>query len=143
MNGYKHILLATDFSELSKVAVRRGEGEARAHRARLSLLHVVEHFPVVVPEHWVPPEDIDPATYYRTQATYELDRIAHELGCTDAAREVVVTASSAGHAIAEFAARYEVDLIVVGIHGSWAVGMLGSTAVAVARQAQCDVLLVR
>lgn len=143
MNAYRHVLAVTDFSELSRSAARRALLEARAHGARLTLLHVVEHFPVNVPDHWVAPEDIDPATYYRGRAGQELARLAADLGCPEAAQEVVVTDSSAGHAIAEFVRQRQTDLVVAGIHGSWAIGMLGSTAVAVARQAPCDVLLVR
>lgn len=143
MNGYRHVLLATDFSELSRVAVRRGLGEARAHGARATLVHVVEHFPDVVPHYWVAPENIDPATYYREQAGEELAKFARELGCEELARQVIVTASSAGYALTDFAKEQQTDLIVAGIHGAWAIGTLGSTAIAVARQAPCDVLLVR
>lgn len=143
MNNYSHVLLATDFSELSRVAVRRGLLEARAHAARATLVHVIEHFPDVVPHYWIAPEDIDPTTYYRGQGAQELARFAAEVGCEGAAQEVIVTASSAGHALAEFAKQRQADLIVAGIHGAWAIGMLGSTAMAVAREAPCDVLLVR
>jgi universal stress protein A len=143
MNSYRHVLVAIDFSKLSRVATQRARLEARAHVARLSLVHVIEHFPVVVPHHWIAPENIDPATYYRGQAAEELARLAGELDCEDATREVVVSAGSAGHALTDFARERQADLIVAGIHGSWAIGMLGSTAVAIARQAPCDVLLVR
>ena len=74
MNNYSHVLLATDFSELSRVAVRRGLLEARAHAARATLVHVIEHFPDVVPHYWIAPEDIDPTTYYRGQGAQELAR---------------------------------------------------------------------
>ena len=143
MNGYRHIVLATDFSGHSRVALRRGLLEVRAHGARATLVHVIEHFPDVVPGYWVGPEDVDPATYYRQQGAEELARFAGELGCEDAAREVIVTPTSAGRALTDFAREQRADLIVAGIHGAWAIGMLGSTAIAIARQAPCDVLLVR
>lgn len=142
-DGYRHVLLATDFSELSRAAVRRGLLEARAHGARATLLHVIEHFPDVVPRYWIAPEDIDPTTYYRSEALQQLGAFADELGCEGVAQEVIVTAGSAGHALTDFARERQADLIVAGIHGAWAIGTLGSTAIAVARESPCDVLLVR
>lgn len=143
MNNYSHVLITTDFSEPSRRAARKGLAEAQAHGAGLSLLHVIEHFPSDMPAAWVAPEDVDPAVYYQARAAEELARLAEELGCRDAAQEVIVTASSAGHAIADFAKQEQVDLIVAGIQGGWVIGMLGSTAMAIVRQAPCDVLLVR
>jgi universal stress protein A len=143
MHNYRHVVLATDFSELGRAAVRRGLLEARAHAARATLVHVIEHFPDVVPHYWIAPEDIDPTTYYRGQGAEQLARFATELECEGVAQEVIVTAGSAGHAIAEFGKQQQADLIVAGIHGAWAIGMLGSTAMALAREAPCDVLLVR
>jgi universal stress protein A len=143
MNSYRHVLVAADFSELGRVAARRGQLEARLHGARLAFVHVIEHFPVVVPEHWVAPENIDPERYYREQAARELATLAGELGCDDVPQEVIVTAGSAGRAVIELAVRQKADLLVAGTHGSWAIGMLCSTAAAIVRQAHCDVLIVR
>ena len=143
MSAYRHILVAADFSELGRAAARRGLLEAKMHGARLAFVHVIEHFPVVVPEHWVAPENIDPETFYREQAARELGTLADELGCADAAQEVVVTVASAGRAVVEVAARQKADLVVAGTHGAWAIGMLGSTAAAIVRSAHCDVLIVR
>lgn len=143
MNAYRHILVAADFSELGRAAARRGLLEAKTHGARLAFVHVIEHFPVVVPEHWVAPENIDPESYYREQAARALAELVGELGCADAPQEVVVTAASAGRAVVECAARQKADLVVAGTHGAWAIGTLGSTAAAIVRQAHCDVLVVR
>jgi universal stress protein A len=143
VNAYRHILVAADFSELGRAAARRGLFEAKSHGARLGFVHVIEHFPVVVPEHWVAPEDIDPETYYREQAARELAKLADELGCGDAPREVIVTAGSAGRAVVEVAERQRADLVVAGTHGGWAMGLLGSTAATIVRNAHCDVLIVR
>lgn len=108
MNDYRHILFATDFSEPSRVAARRAKLEARAHTAHLSLLHVIEHFPVGLPTDWIAPENEDPATYYRTRAATELAQLAEGLECQDAVQKVIVAASSAGHAIVDYARRQQV-----------------------------------
>lgn len=143
MNDYRYILAVTDFSAPSRTAARRAGREAQVHSARLRLLHVIEHFPVGMPTRWVAPEDIDPAAYYRKQAAAELAELAGELGCPEASQSVVVTASSAGHAIADYAREREVDLVVAGVRGGWASEVLGSTAMAIMHHAPCDVLLVR
>lgn len=143
MNAYRHILVAADFSELGHAAARRGLLEATTHRSRLAFVHVIEHFPVVVPEHWVAPENIDPESYYRAQAVRALAKLCDELGCEDALQEVIVTAGSAGRAVVELAAQQKADLVVAGTHGGWAISMLGSTATAIVRSAHCDVLIVR
>ena len=143
MNAYRQILVAADFSDLGGAAAHRGLLEARTHGARLAFVHVIEHFPVVVPEHWVAPENIDPESYYRERAARELAKLAGELGCADAPQEIIVTQGSAGRAVVECAARQKADLVVAGTHGAWAIGMLGSTAAAIVRQAHCDVLIVR
>ncbi len=143
MTNYHHVLLTTDFSDASRDAARKGLQEARLHGARVSLVHVIEHFPADMPTQWVAPEDVDPATYYRGRAAKALAQLAADLGCHEAAQEVIVSAGSAGHAIDAYARENDVDLIVAGIQGGWVVGMLGSTAMAIVRQAPCDALLVR
>lgn len=143
MDNYANVLFVTDFSRQSMAAGRRALRQAAKPGVRFSLLHVIEHFPEDTPPGWVPPEDIDPATYYRGRATEALADLAHELGCEDAGRDVIVTPGSAGHAIVEHAKQQGIDLIVAGAHGGWVAGMLGSTAMALAHHAPCDILLVR
>ena len=140
---YQHILVATDFSEHARLAAERGAREAAHYGAQLTLLHVIEHFPIGMPTEWVAPEDQDPATYYRAKSARELQALADALDQGSARQEVIVTESSATHAMIDFAAREHVDLIVAGLRGRWVVGMLGSTALAIVHQAPCDVLLVR
>lgn len=143
MHNYQHVLLVTDFSEHARRAADRAAREAKLNGARLTLLHVIEHFPVGMPTHWVAPEDQDPETYYRSTSMKELGALAEGLDIREAAQDVIVTESSATHAIIEFAGREGVDLIVAGLRGRWVVGMLGSTAMAIVHQTPCDVLLVR
>jgi nucleotide-binding universal stress UspA family protein len=57
----------------------------------------------------------------------------------------VITAAATASAIVDYAARAEVDLIVVGTHGRGAVAhfLMGSVAERVVRAARCPVLTVR
>ena len=45
MSVYKQILVATDFSDINRLAVKRASMLARQDNCVLILLHVIEHFP--------------------------------------------------------------------------------------------------
>lgn len=143
MKAYRHILLATDFSEYAEMAALRATDLARHHQARLTLLHVVEYFPEDIPIEWIPPEDTDPAGFLTNRARGLLAQLAKRLQREDAAQEVVRTTRSAKHEIVHFAEQREVDLIVVGTHGRRGIAALwGSTANGVLHRTSCDVLAV-
>ena len=46
MSVYKRILVATDFSDINQLAVKRAAHLAKQDNCELILLHVIEHFPV-------------------------------------------------------------------------------------------------
>jgi len=142
MKPYEHILVATDFSALAEVALRRALGLAGS--ARLTILHVVEHFPEDIPAEQISPEDVDPTQFIRNQAQQRLNATAETVHAEMAVLKVVMSTGSARAAIAEEAGREKVDLIVVGANGGGTMsGLLGSTATGVSQSAACDVLVVR
>lgn len=107
------------------------------------LLHVIEHFPADMPSEWIAPENRDPATYYREQARTALANLAKNIGHEDAAQQVVMSSSSARYEILRFAQSEEIDLIVIGWHGTGALPAFGSTVMGVISEAPCDVVVVR
>lgn len=143
MQGYRRILIATDFSDISVAAAQRGAELAHRYEAGLMLLHVIEHFPEDMPSEWIAPENRDPATYYREQARAALADLARSIGHAEAAQEVVMSSSSARYEILRFAETADVDLIVIGWHGGGALPAFGSTAMGVISDAPCDVVVVR
>jgi universal stress protein A len=144
MRDYRHVMVATDFSEVSQAAAVRGAHLARACGAQLTLVHVVEYFPEDMPLRLIPPEDEDPQAFLERYARGQLDALAGALGRPDAERVVVFTTHPARHDLPGMAVERKVDLIVIGTHGRRGPGgMLGSTALAVASHAPCDVLVVR
>jgi nucleotide-binding universal stress UspA family protein len=143
MKGYQKILIGTDFSDASVTAARRGVELARHYDASLILLHVIEHFPEDMPSEWVAPEDRDPATFYRERAHNALAELAEKIGQKNAGQKVIASTSSARHEILRFAKSERIDLIVVGWHGAGALPVFGSTAMGVASDAPCDVMVVR
>ncbi|HKK05484.1 MAG TPA: universal stress protein [Gammaproteobacteria bacterium] len=142
MAGYRSIVVGVDFSKNSRVAAIRAAALAGRDGATLTLLNVVEHFPEDIPVNPIPPENIDPATFYMERAKAELAELARELGTQAAEQEVLISSKSANHEILEWAGQHPVDLLVVGAHDRDAKAPLGSTAMAISNHAPCDVLIV-
>lgn len=140
---YQHILLATDFSDVARKAADRSVELARAYQAKLTLLHVVEHFPENLPVTMGASEEQDPKTYLMTLSRDRLSDLAAELGVPDTAQIVRVSQRSARHEIQQFSEENNVDLIVLGSQHHGLLGSLGSTASGLLSAVRCDLLVVR
>lgn len=145
MVALKNILVATDFSEPSGVALAYGRDLARAYNAQLHVLHVVE----------------DVMMRYSPEIGYAMPQMQKDLEAA-AARDLnklitdddrrtlkvepmVMTGVNIADAIARHAKDNAIDLIVTGTHGRGAVKhfLMGSVAERVVRIAPCPVLTVR
>lgn len=141
----RNILVATDFSEPSGVALAYGRDLARTYHARLHVLHVVE----------------DVMLRYAPEAGFligpdvqqDLDaRASHDLNAliTDDDRRtldavpVIERGMNAADTIVRYAKEHSIDLIVTGTHGRGAVRhfLMGSVAERVVRTAPCPALTV-
>ncbi|HHJ16625.1 MAG TPA: universal stress protein [Gammaproteobacteria bacterium] len=144
MEGYRHILCATDFSGYSEQAAERALELAQYYAARLTLLHVVEYFPIDRSNESITPEDVDPAVYREHRARASLNELVKRMDNEEAAQEVRFSPHSAKREIVQYAKQNNIDLIVVATHGQHGLtALLGSTAEGVAHTASCDVLVVR
>jgi nucleotide-binding universal stress UspA family protein len=143
MKDYRRILVGTDFSDDSMTAARRGAELAKRYGADLILFHVVEHFPVDMPNDPIAPENIDPATYYRERALANLADMARKIALKDVQCEVVMSSGSAKSEIVRYAGAAHIDLIVVGARGGGTLQMFGSTAMGVVLDAPCDTLVAQ
>lgn len=142
----KNILVATDFSEPSTVALDYGRDLARSYQAALHLLHVVEDMTMTY--------SIDGGGYPHRDLLRDLEAVARrdlEAIITPDDREtlkivpVVETHLSAANGIVEYARAHAIDMVIVGTHGRGAVKhfLVGSVAERVVRTAPCPVLAVR
>jgi len=144
MSVYKRILVATDFSDINRVAVERATVLAKQDNCELILLHVIEHFPIdggplsSVFKYSTGPDDAL-AQHVRAR----MDELKQTLDYPDIQTDFRITAKSARHEILRYANAHDVDLIVVAPHGQGIIGTLGSTASGVLNHAACDVLAVR
>ena len=143
----KNILVATDFSECSESALKYGRAMAQRFGARLHVLHTVEI---------MPPDLVGMGGYVSAvpQLQADLDKAAREqleLAVTAedrrnlSATTVLSTGETPAQAIADYAAKSHIDLIVIGTHGRRGLShiVMGSVAEKVVRIAPCPVLTVR
>jgi len=146
MIALEKVLIPTDFSEPSGVALVYGLEIARAFRATPILLHVVEdRFTRVVGDGVVVntpelQEELETSVRRRLEmpiSNEDRDRLNPQA--------VVIASSTPAYAIARYAKDAEVDLIVMGTHGRRAMAhlLIGSVAELVVRIAPCPVLTVR
>ena len=143
MKRYSNILCATDCSPNCRIAAERAAEVARLYDAPLTLLHVVEHFPVDRSNEEIAPEDVDPVHYHEERAHAALSELAGWLRYPGIRQEVRFSMESAGDEIERFVRDKNVDLVVIASHGRHgARSILGSTAYKIAHRAPCDVLTV-
>jgi nucleotide-binding universal stress UspA family protein len=147
MLAIKNILVATDFSACSEIALTYGRALAHQFGARLHVLHAVE--PTLsdgtnaigsvglIPELQTALDDAE-------RARLE-DLISADDRRTLQATTILRTLDTPAHAIVEYAQSDKIDLIVIGTHGrhGLAHAVMGSVAERVVRTASCPVLTVR
>ena len=141
--GYKHILVAVDFSRSCLKAARRAKELAQQYEATLDLVHAVEYLPQVDSSFGgISPFDIDLTQQLVETARKRVAEMAKKLAIEEARQWVEVGSPRAE--ILRVAEEMKADLIVVGSHGRHGIALLlGSTASSVIHHAQCDVLAVR
>jgi len=145
MIALKNILVATDFSDPSKVALDYGRDLARSYGARLHVLHIVQDL-----SYHYGGEIGFPLADLQTQCVAEARKELDALITDDDRRGLrivsdVQTLVSPAYGIVEYAKENAIDLIVTGTHGRGAVEhfFMGSVAERVVRTAPCPVLTVR
>ena len=147
--GYRHILVATDFSEYGLAALKKGLELAKPFDAEVTLMHAAETLSTDmysgVGELAVPVMVNNPELEKKQleRINKKLDQIVTKM---DIPKEYVKTVVIEGHpvdAILEFAIQNDIDLIVMGSHGRRGLArLLGSSTNGVINHAPCDVLSV-
>jgi len=132
----KKIILATDFSDISKDASSHALLLAHTYQAELKVLHAF---------------DINarnaPSSYYfieeaRQRGKDALTKLAKSF---DLEVETIFTEGDPGHEIIRVAEELHADLIVLGTHGysGWKRFALGSVTELVVKHAPCAVFIIR
>ena len=135
----EHLIVPTDFSPSSELALTAATGLARRFRAHLTLVHVVD-----VPEEF---SELNAAAYMRVmETTVQREMETRRRRVEEAAVPVdtLVVRGAAAQTIVDTARSKGVDLIVMGTHGRTGLQhlLIGSVAERVVRLAPCPVMVV-
>ncbi len=140
----KKIILATDFSDISKDASSHALLLARTYKAELKAVHVFDPSAWNLPSH-----------YYLASDGVDVDmEKARELGKDNLKKlaesfdldvETIFTEGDPAHEIVRVAEEFNADLIVLGTHGysGWKRFTIGSVAEFVGRHAPCAVFTIK
>lgn len=141
-------LVTTDLSEESKAAFGQAAVYARRCQAKIMLLAVIEDAAqaamLYAMEYPVSP-GLDIQKQFREKVFSELQDMAHDyFDGIECRIEVIETSQSAALEITEYAAKHQVDLIIMSTRGKSGIARLltGSVTIQVLRESTCPVLVV-
>jgi nucleotide-binding universal stress UspA family protein len=136
------ILVPTDFSEYSQHALKYAVALAQSFKAKLYVVHILEHAVVGAPTETFQAEiRVEAEKSEREQ----LNQLTQELGVKQIDAEPVFGSGIAHTEIVKTAKELDVDLITLATHGRTGLSHLvfGSTAEKIIRLAPCPVLVVK
>lgn len=137
----KHILVATDFSGISKVALRHAAAIAARHGSDLHITHVIP----TVSQSFIPIEPVPPELdLERKQANREMAEFVADENLTHIRHQELLVQGEICDVLAELVREQEIDLLVLGTHGRGGIKtiLLGSVAEEVFRRISCPVLTI-
>ena len=139
MKYYQHILCLTDFSPASAKGLERAGWLSEITDARLTLAHFVA--PFIIPEYAL--GTIETSNNALEEAEAQAQKTVQAHGLMNVTLHVEEKNTRLG--ITEFLAQSDVDLIIMGRHGthSLAEKLVGSTSHYVINHAACDVMVVQ
>jgi nucleotide-binding universal stress UspA family protein len=139
----KRILVPTDFSEFSQVALNYGVAFADQFGAAVSLLHVVEPPPSGALLSYASLDDLTKSLLARAQQ--QMEELHASWSEYNFPVSQIVVEGYPFMEIIRHARENESDMIIMGTHGRGMVkhALLGSVAEKIVRKAPCPVLTVR
>lgn len=139
------IVVPTDFSRLSKLAIDEAVELARPHGAEILLTHVLEETDYPIGHVLRGRGLLDPREQTRKGVEAHLQRLQAERIGTAVPSTIVVREGVASATIAALAEERGADVVVIASHGREGLArfVLGSTAERVVRIAPCSVLVVK
>jgi nucleotide-binding universal stress UspA family protein len=147
MSGIQRILVPTDFSPTSDIALQYAIDLSQPLGSSIHLLHVIDDssFSAAYPEGVYFPEVPEIRDRLRSDAEDQLKGAAARCASAGVPATTEVVNGLPARTIAQTAKTRATDLIVMGTHGRGAFAhlMLGSVAERVVRIAPCGVLTVR
>ena len=146
---WKTILVPHDFSSSANHAVAIARDEAKAHGAKLILLHVIDLPFGLKPETVIVPDEtgapINVKDYAVKLAEEHLADLAARLAKDGITPTTFLRLGKPEDEIVKFANENHIDLIAMGTHGRTGLAhmLVGSVAERVVRTSKCPVLTIR
>lgn len=143
----QNILVPTDFSTASMLAVDAAKILAQQNEAKVTLVHVLDPTPVTFGAPGLgslTEPEIEPEVESRIHA--ELSRLREEkLAGVASVKTALVLSKNAADGIVHYAEKEGADMIVMATHGRSGLAhfLIGSVAENVVRHAECPVLTLR
>ncbi len=140
------ILIPTDFSKFSQVALNYASAFAEKFAAELYLLHVIQDLAVFIPDMITVAPPPVPTVEQMTKAVQEaFDRLIKDNRLERFQIHRDVREGTPFYEIVRYAKEQNIDLIIMGTHGHTGLThmLLGSVTEKVVRKAPCPVLTVR
>jgi len=143
MSDYAHILIASDLSASSVVLCQKAQTLAERLGAKLSILHVVEHVPMLYPGgEFVLPLNFEMEENLAKEAKLNLAEQAKHHSISPENQWVIFGDKS--EEVVKFAKTHAVDLVMIGAHDRHGLRLLlSSTTDSVVHALPCDVLTVK
>ncbi|SFQ06987.1 universal stress protein [Salibacterium halotolerans] len=143
MTVYKNILVAADGSRESKTALNKAVDMALDHQAALIIVHIIDTRTFATIEQY-DRTVVSRAEEYGRELVEQFRKEAEQAG-VEKVSTVIDFGSPRVKIPKDIARKHEVDLIMTGATGLNTVEriLIGSVSEGVARQAECDVLIVR
>lgn len=140
----KNIVVATDFSETSDFAISRAVAIAKATRANLTILHVLQKSLFDKTLEAIIPDEIlqSPEEYITTLIKEKILALSrHKLNID----LNIISQGKAAVKILQYAKKNKIDLLVIGAHGKYSIrdSFVGTTAEHIAKRTKCPVLIVK
>ncbi|OGV97931.1 MAG: hypothetical protein A2Z59_11040 [Nitrospinae bacterium RIFCSPLOWO2_02_39_17] len=145
MQKIERILLPTDFSDFSKNAMEYAVSLVRMHKAKLYVLHVIEHI-FDISGFYVPHLPVN--ELYREMeetAKNEIEKFINKKSREGIEVENMVVSGTPFLEIIRTAREKNIDLIVIATHGRTGLEhvLFGSVAEKVVRKSPCSVFVVK
>jgi nucleotide-binding universal stress UspA family protein len=145
--GFKRIIVPIDLSDCSRVALEYAVATARAHKSKLTILHVYEKSfvePYVNAANSEEVADEIIKEIERVNGT-KYDEFLKTVDLSGVEYEKLLKKGIPAFDIVEIAMEQQANLIVMGTHGRSGIKhiLIGSTAEEVVRTVHCDIIVVK
>ena len=145
--GFKRIIVPIDLSDCSRIALEYASATARAHKSKLTILHVYEESfiePYINAANSEEEADEIIKEIERVNET-KFDEFLKTVDLSGVEYEKLLKKGIPETDIVEIAMEQQANLIVMGTHGRSGIKhiLIGSTAEEVVRTVHCDIIIVK